>query len=660
MSDLLTSNKVSPLLRLDDYCIRLILAFLRGNDVLYLMRCASPMLRARIAQNTQHFEALFKSSGFVDCNAHLQTLAPLQSLTSLSLATKYGRQRVYAPIDWDILPPKLTDLSLKFAGCVDSFMSTPQLSSLFQGLKQLSLFDTSSEDIEEPHQPLNFSALPRHLQTLCIETSRYTPFIQTSLEGLPPHLETLALRTERAMRTSFDLRSLRTPRLPPITPVALATLPQSLRTLELIASSTLIWTIRMSQLPTSLEIFKLHGDIKHAEALVPPQGRSLLITKDMGCLTSLRVFSCKDAIIPVSALSDLPASLTSIDMQLNRSRGVDQLAEHADTLQKLSSSNYPGLALPAHLALSLCQNLRSFSIYDFSTYRTPWPTTLTKLHAPAIYAPLPPLLKDLGWHSPTTEDAELVSELPPSLERLSLHNNGEIWNRVCARCEDGTLPNLRQLSSAVNFELTCLPKQLHCLSLAFDNGAQITSSFYESLRCSDVRTLEIVAYGNIEGVEELSTTLLGGTLPEKLESLCLEVYTTPPPSAQWPRTLTHLRYTTNGLEEAILRDGSALFRSLPKGMISLQLEGIGLPDMKCRIPLQDLPPTLSHFETIDPQDRDTMVIRVFPRICRSMAAFQYDNPNFTNASFCAPLVGTMGANRPKYDDDGKNSENLED
>lgn len=628
----------SPLLRLDDFCLRLIVGFIDTRDALALIRSGQPLVSARVAQNLPRFEGIFKPSGFVDCNAHLRTLAPFQRLTSLSLTTKYGLQRVYAPINWDILPPKLTDLTLKFAGCFDSFLSTHLLSTRFEGLKHLSLLDTSPKHVEAPHIALDFYALPRHLLTLSIETARYTPFLQPSMEGLPPQLEILSLRVEQPVLVSFDLTSAYHSSIPPTSILPLARLPESLRKFELTVAHWLIWNIEMSRFPSSLESFKLNGVASHP--LHPRQYQcSMLDTDGIGHLTCLREFLCKSVTIPLSALIGLPTSVTSLDAVF-ASSDVSLLQASPGVLHKLVSYDWSYTPFPPTMALEQCQQLTIAKLQNHSSPKVPFPSTLTDLQTSQLYGPLPPLLKRLTWNSAEHADIALTSLLPRSLEALILHKGINFWHRICELCDTGELPNLVEMRFSPTDVLTSVPKQLTRLTLNFDFPVKLSTAFYEALRLSEIRYLYFRAYGDTPNVREMAHVLLSGGLPEKLESLSIQLQTALPASAHWPRTLTHLHYSSNAIEATIERDGCALFRSLPQGMISLSLETISCGATGSSIPLHNLPPYLSHFELWDPQDHEAMVISIFPALYPSTILFKFKNPNFPpTASFCSPLIG---------------------
>lgn len=607
---------VTPILRLDSLCIGQITLLISGSEVLRLMSTGSTLLRTRIAQGMQSFGGTFKSSGFVDANAHLRTLTPFYNLLSLRLNTRFPRQRVQTPIDWDLLPSKLTALNLKFAGCIEEFLNSGYLSASLGELCHLSLEDANPNFSIKVNATLDFTKLPRQLHTLSIRTNRRLCIAQPTLEGLPTDLEALTLYAGCAPvgHTNAGDSLLLPIQLPP-----------NLRALEILGSSDLSWSIEMCKLPTSLEVFKLHNPAHLLPLAHPPRFGCTIDIKGIQRLTSLREFSVPGLKFPVARLHELPR-LEVLDIPLF-------LDERNESLQDIFGENC-AVCLRALKQFSVNRSSQTLpldlsSFNNITTLQTSLatvdpnmllPNSITSIatnQLPTGFIPnfihhMPTSLQTFYcFTSPPASALAIARGLPPSVTSLEMEFNSKAMECIFARCEDGTLPSLRRLSLTGCSNLFRVPKQLSSLTIFLQQrGSLAVPEFYDSLRDSEVVELRLNYYVTsgrriADDPTASDETMMNGFpilfesgLPRNLRSLAIAGSCAPGDVVNWPPSLTHLEY---GVERPMGKQfseyGASFLASLPPGMISLEIKLWEVDVTLDSLPLSCIPPMLSHFKT---------------------------------------------------------------
>lgn len=622
---------MAPILRLDSLCIGQITNQLVAADVIRLMNTGNKLLRTRIAQVTRIFRGTFKPSGLIHPNAYLHCLTPFSNLLSLYLTTKHDLQRVYTPINWDILPPNINDLYFHFAGCVEDFFASfpNSKSSQLSKLQHLRLEEGDLRGAAPAQVPFDFKALPRHLRTLTIRTQRVIPYVQPSLEDLPMHLEVLVM--------DFRYHGSESRSFPHPWPS------NNLRVLEIngVGAARRKWTIEMAKLPSSLEVFKLTGTASLASNPLTLPGSTISI-EGIFQLPSLREFLVTTLPFPAAQLHDLP-HLEKLDVTLDvgntDQQAQDTFGENQAVCLRALICYHPAfetLTLPTNLDLYTNITALSASLNNVDPHML-LPNSITSFEShflPSNYVPncltqLPTaLLTYSGSFFQQAVGIVVASALPSSLTCLEVYFREYFWNVIVARCEDGSLPNLTKvLLEDVSHDLH-VPKQLRTLDIREGHRSLLSVPvFYQSLRESNVESLKLSYYhfsGRRTGSDrDLALSagyefLFNSGLPRNLTRLSVTGPGAPDTVSNWPPLLTHLDYTEESpMKISFAKYGASFLSSLPSGMVSLEINLWEVDVTLDSLPLSCLPPALSHFTTSlrvgrPPSER--------PTVCEAYAA----------------------------------------
>lgn len=590
------------LLHLDADTLGYLLRFVEHTDVLHLFQSGNSALRAGIALGSVDFVGVFKPSGFVDCNANLRFLTAFPRLKSLNLSTLCPDQRVLAPIDWTIASSKLTSLTLKFCGCIDSLLALEAtFATRFASLSYLSLTDPGSSEREQPHDDVDFSIFPRGLTHLELHSDRRTPLLHSSFAHLPACLLTLILDVI-AIQAPFN------DQFSEDEAMTLPMLPDNLEFLHLRNDPFGNWLVSFNKLPATLQVFKLCGTAFHSTLVHKAHDTVYSVVDMQGIerLSALREIDCEYTLFPFSAFKSLPSHIKDVNVDLRDDSGhlftADDPNENFDTLKPLKSftdsphTDVEDLAALLRVFGSPGFRLTDLSVQTMGVHVNELPPTLTHLQILHLNA-FAPLLRVLSFSECCIKDYDaLFQGLPATLEQIATPYDELFWKAVCARCDAGTLPHLRKMdfthskligSSNADNE-SQIPLQLRDLSLILHDA---TDSFLNCLQKSHISSLSVQRL-SADGLEDESRILCN--LPETLKSLSVLSALPPPTNVNWPTGLHTLNYWSQSLS-TYFKAGTA-FKTLPKSLVSLLVENQGT---KSHLNVFGLPQTLSEFQITD-------------------------------------------------------------
>lgn len=623
-------SAVAPLYRLDASSWACLASFLDSGSV-FRLSAMSGRLSSLLRSAIQDLELEWISSRFLDLSTVLSAVRSYSHVYRLVFRQPKSTIRCWTPIDWQLLPPTLTSLTMSFLGAPSLLLVPGLLKSTLPGLLHLEVEDArpSYAAVERTTaSKISFLDAPPCLLTLRVKSRLPLLLIANELSSLPSCLETLDLDFKALFEEEKENVAATIP-----------SLPRSLKYLKITDKSTHYWEVRLADLPASLETLEIESENSWPRLITSDNAQDFAsdictLVYIEGAATHLvnlkRLIAPNLTVGPEQVFSLLPRSLTEIDLVIDLSYETpNEVLEYlGPRLLSVVEPRWDGmiddLIRDRSFTLSRLKRVVTHEYYRAEVFL---PDSITDLAMDSCskHDRLPQSIRKLKFDFGIQPDVEvlwnpshlletlsvtqgsipthLIETLPNTLRKMEISMDDKAFGFLLEFASRASnLPNLTTLKNNKSTSLDSIqhvPTQLRKLRISAAHNSLLGQGMPEALSASNIEYLSITMLPRPRTAShsdrEAEFTALLNTLPTKLKGL--ELFSDHPlslyPPVKLPSSLTSLHGSTTRPRGNLSVEGRL---ELPDSLTRLTLHPA------CPFPIECLPPNLSLYEANDTGD----------------------------------------------------------